>query len=90
MKRREFITLLGGAAVGWPWTAHAQQPQPARVGLLAFGQGLASPLFGAFRDEMRKLGHVEGRSYVLEFRSARGDPDGLRAPPGSWRRSRSM
>jgi ABC-type uncharacterized transport system substrate-binding protein len=82
MKRREFITLLGGAAVGWPWTAHAQQPQPARVGLLAFGQGLASPLFGAFRDEMRKLGHVEGRSYVLEFRSARGDPDGLQSAAG--------
>jgi putative tryptophan/tyrosine transport system substrate-binding protein len=82
IRRREFITLLGGAAVGWPWTAHAQQPQPARVGLLAFGQGLASPLFGAFRDEMRKLGHVEGRSYVLEFRSARGDPDGLQSAAG--------
>jgi hypothetical protein len=64
-------------------TAHAQQPtQPARVGLLTFGQGLASPLFGAFRDEMRNLGHVEGRSYVLEFRLARGDPDGLHSAAG--------
>jgi putative ABC transport system substrate-binding protein len=83
VKRRQFITLLVGTAVGWPLTAHAQQPtQLARVGLLAFGQGLASPLFGAFRDEMRNLGHVEGRSYVLEFRSARGDPDGLQSAAG--------
>jgi putative ABC transport system substrate-binding protein len=77
MRRREFFTLLGGAAI-WPLAAPAQQAtRPARVGLLAFGQELASALFGAFRDEMRKLGQVEGRTYVLEFRSARGDPDRL-------------
>jgi putative ABC transport system substrate-binding protein len=81
MNRREFITLLGGAAAAWPLAGRAQQAtQPARVGLLAFGQELASPLFGAFRDEMRKLGHVEGRSYVLEFRSA--DPDRLQSVAG--------
>jgi putative tryptophan/tyrosine transport system substrate-binding protein len=83
MRRREFITLIGGAAAAWPLAARAQQAtQLARVGLLAFGQELASPLFGAFRDEMRKLGHVEGRSYVLEFRSARGDPDRLQSAAG--------
>jgi putative ABC transport system substrate-binding protein len=79
MKRREFISLLGGVAATWPLAARAQQPaRPARVGILAFGhQELANPLFDAFRDEMRRLGHVEGRTYVLEFRSARGDPDRL-------------
>src|SRR5712664_1958525 len=74
LRRRDFIALLGSAAAAWPRAAHAQAAPPARVGLLAFGQELASPLFDVFRDEMRKLGHVEGRTYVLEFRSARGDP----------------
>jgi putative tryptophan/tyrosine transport system substrate-binding protein len=64
----------------WPLAARAQPgTRPARVGFLAFGQELAGPLFGAFRDEMRKLGHVEGRTYVLEFRYARGDLDRLQA-----------
>ena len=82
VRRREFMALLGGVTA-WPVAARAQQATPpARVGLLAFGQELASPLFGAFRDEMRKLGHVEGRSYVLEFRSARGDPDRLQSVAG--------
>ena len=63
----------------WPLVARAQQiARPARIGLLAFGyQELANPLFDAFRDQMRKLGHVDGRTYELEFRSARGDPDRL-------------
>jgi putative ABC transport system substrate-binding protein len=79
MTRREFLTLLGGAAAGaWPVISRAQQTgQPARIGLLAFGQELTSPLFGVFRDEMRNLGHVEGRTYVLEFRAAGGDPNRL-------------
>jgi putative tryptophan/tyrosine transport system substrate-binding protein len=77
MRRREFIALLGGAAAAWPLAARAQQP--VRIGLLAFGQDLASPLFDAFRQEMIRLGHVEGRTYVLEFRSADGDPGRLRS-----------
>ena len=76
MNRREFTTLLGGAAVTWPLAARAQQP--VRIGLLAFGQDLASPLFDAFRQEMIRLGHVAGRTYVIEFRSAHGDPGRLR------------
>jgi putative ABC transport system substrate-binding protein len=80
MKRREFITLIGGAAAAWPLAAGAQQPaRPFRIGVLAFGQDPASPLFNAFRDEMRKLGHIEGQTYILEFRSARGDADRTRS-----------
>jgi putative ABC transport system substrate-binding protein len=81
MIRREFITLLGGGAAAWPFSVRAQPAAPpARVGLLAFGhQELANPLFDAFRNEMRKLGHIDGRTYLLEFRSARGDPDRLQS-----------
>ena len=81
MKRRAFIALIGGAAAAWPTAAQAQQAHPpARVGLLAFGhQELANPLFDVFRNEMRRLGHIDGRTYVSEFRSARGDPDRLQS-----------
>jgi putative ABC transport system substrate-binding protein len=76
--RREFITLLGGAAAAWPLAARAQQAaRPARIGLLAFGQPRDSSLFNGFREEMRRLGHIEGGTYVLEFRSGYGDPDRL-------------
>ena len=80
LSRREITSLLGGAAAIWPLSAGAQQAtQPPRVGLLAFDQELTSPLFDAFRDEMRRLDHVEGRTYVLEFRSARGDSNRLKS-----------
>src|SRR5262249_53106111 len=77
MKRREFITLLGGAAT-WPLAARAQQrDQPERVGILTLGGAPANPLFAAFRQEMRGLGYVEGRNLVLKFRSAADDPKRL-------------
>jgi putative ABC transport system substrate-binding protein len=77
MIRREFITLLGGVAAAWPLSVGAQQTaRPARIGFLAFGQG---PVFGGFREEMTRLGHVEGRTYVVEFRSAHGDPERLQS-----------
>jgi putative tryptophan/tyrosine transport system substrate-binding protein len=78
VKRRQFITLLGGAAAGWPLAARAQQrDQPARVGILTLGGAPANPLFAAFRQEMHGLGYVEGRNLVLEFRSAADDPKRL-------------
>ena len=77
MKRREFITLLGGAAA-WPLAVHAEQrDQQARVGILTQGGALANPLFAAFREEMRRLGYIEDRNLVLEFRSAADDPKRL-------------
>jgi putative tryptophan/tyrosine transport system substrate-binding protein len=73
VKRRQFITLLGGAVIVWPLAARAQpSARPARVGVLTHGGGLANPLFDAFRQEMRRLGYVEGRTLILEFRSAAG------------------
>jgi putative ABC transport system substrate-binding protein len=73
MRRRTFITMVGGAAAAWPLAAGAQPSgRPARVGILTPGGELANPLFDAFRQEMRRLGYVEGRTLVLEFRSAAG------------------
>src|SRR5205809_2206732 len=73
MRRREFISLLGGAAVGWPVAANAQQAaKVARIGLLA-GNLAASPhLPEAFLQGLRDLGYVEGRNVVIEYRDAEG------------------
>ena len=77
MKRRTFIAALGGAAT-WPFVARAQQAgRLARVGILTGGAEPASPLFEAFRREMRSLGYVEGRTLIIEFRSAAGANDRL-------------
>jgi ABC-type uncharacterized transport system substrate-binding protein len=74
MKRREFITILGAAAA-WPLAARAQQPERMRrIGVLMMAATPDSPLFRAFREELRKLGHIEGRTVSLEFRSGEGDP----------------
>jgi putative ABC transport system substrate-binding protein len=91
VKRREFITVVGGASLTWPFAVRAQQPtRPFRIGVLAFGQDPASPLFDAFRDEMRNLGHIDGQTYVLEFRSARGDADRMQSLPQNSRDCLSM
>jgi putative ABC transport system substrate-binding protein len=77
--RREFITLLGGAAVAWPMAARAQQPgKMARIGFLgsATAAGSAESV-GALRAGLRDFGRVEGRNIVIEFRWAEGKYDRL-------------
>jgi putative ABC transport system substrate-binding protein len=80
--RRRFITLLGGAAAGFPLSARAQQPQRVRrVGILSMGQENASTSQandGAFRDELQKLGWTVGRNLQLDYRWTAGDPEKLR------------
>ena len=78
MKRREFITLLGGAAAAWPLAARAQQVERVRrVGVLTPADTDATPIFAAFRRALSLLGYVEGRTIRLEFRFGKGDPTAL-------------
>ena len=81
MIRRDLITLLGGAAVAWPFAARAQQrAKVARIGYL----GLVSASWHtarvtAFRAGLRDLGYVEGKDIVIEFRWAESQYDRLPA-----------
>ena len=82
MKRREFITLLGGAAAAWPLMAGAQQADRVRrrIGVL---MGVANDAEGearvaAFRQGLQQLGWVEGRNVLVEYRWGGGDPARLK------------
>jgi putative ABC transport system substrate-binding protein len=78
LKRRQFITLLGGAAA-WPLAAHAQRagkPAP-RVGVLLYATAETDPNYGSFRRGLRELGYVENQSIVLEPRYAESKPERL-------------
>ena len=77
MRRREFIKIIGGAAIGWPVAADAQQSKVARVGALYIGTADAKTFEKELREGLHELGYVEGQNIAFEFRSAEGKLDRL-------------
>jgi putative ABC transport system substrate-binding protein len=82
MKRREFITLLGGAATAWPSAARAQQPERMRrIGIImpyVEGDPLAVPRVAALRQGLQELGWTEGRNVKFDYRWPGGDAERTR------------
>jgi ABC-type uncharacterized transport system substrate-binding protein len=83
MRRREFITLVGSAAISWPITSHAQQLDKTRlIGVLmayAESDSPAQSEVAAFRGALAKLGWTEGSNLRIELRFGAGDADRIRA-----------
>jgi putative tryptophan/tyrosine transport system substrate-binding protein len=82
MRRRKFITLLGGAAAAWPVAARAQQPKQMRlVGVLqdlAENEPVARSEVVAFREALAKLGWTEGSNFRIEVRWGAGNSDRMK------------
>src|SRR5262245_65940725 len=77
MKRREFISLIGGAAAGWPLAARAQQAGSGipRIGIIGDED---APIWDHFRQGLRDNGYVVGQNVALEYRAAQSNVDILR------------
>src|SRR6516165_9430342 len=78
MKRREFITLLGGATAAWPLAASAQPlPKMLRVGAVGVSNPRSGGLWAVIEQGLRELGYVEGQNLAVEYINLNGRIDGI-------------
>jgi putative tryptophan/tyrosine transport system substrate-binding protein len=76
MKRRKFITLLGGAAVAWPYAVRAQQSgKPLTIGVLGANAVVWAPWTAAFVSRLQELGWIDGHTIAIEYRWAEGSSE---------------
>src|SRR5262245_11627047 len=82
MKRREFLSVLGGAAAAWPVAARAQQPERMRrIGVLAntaANNPVGQARIAVFQQELQKLGWIDSRNVRIEYRWTGGNADNTR------------
>src|ERR1700732_289081 len=80
MRRREFITLVGSAAIAWPLAAYGQQPAMPMIGFVDLGSAVASAHFAAaFRNGLNETGYSDGKNVTVEYHWLEGQYDHLPA-----------
>jgi hypothetical protein len=89
MRRRDFVTLLGTSAAAWPLAARAQQRngRVRRIGIFDIGDEsdpFIQSRWDATRDELARLGWIEGRNVRLDRRFSADDPNRMRANADEW------
>jgi putative tryptophan/tyrosine transport system substrate-binding protein len=75
MRRREFISLVGGASA-WPLMARAQQPKSLHIGIVTI-QSRTTPIYAAFDQRLRELGHIEGQNLVTDYLNPESQAEGV-------------